>query len=363
MGLSSKKRKYLAVLFALVFGAAFTLILFLPYPRNVCPGADRYTVHWADGSTTEENFAEALSRAVGVTEEGEVLLQRDAVFGSYAGGNGLKEAVRTLESGELGPMLAMNVPPGRLERAALYRAYGNRLYFDSGDWFRFNAEKVVPAGIGKADTVFFTGGELDASRLLLTGAGTLIVGDLAGFSYKSVYGTAVRIEGKSRYAVQNGAVVDRTLGGILAACEPLATDIIVPDVAAAARGALLPAREPVSVSLPFVGSGPVAAGDGFHGELGYLFTEGEAYSVPSSLKKVRVRGGALVAFAFYHCPYLEEIDACGVDPSKIGRQAFDGLPSLGYLHTPRADVALSDSEEFTSYVAECGCTVYERKVI
>ena len=363
MGLSTKKRRYVTFFAALLFGAAFAFVLFLPYPKNIGLRTDTYTVHWSDGSRTEESFADALSCVIGVTEDGEILLQRGALFGTYVGENYLKEAVRILEEGELAPMLAMDFPFNRLESAALFRAYGDRLCFDTGEWLRFNGEKVVLTEIGRAGTVFFTGGTLSASLLIPTGAERLILGDLAEFSYQTVYGTSVRIEGKSRYIVENGAVIDTSLGKIFAAGEPLATDIVVPDVTVAAQGALLPARELVSVSLPFVGSGPVAAGERFYGELGYLFSEGEEYFVPATLKRVRVRGGALISFAFYHCPDLEEIDACGVDPLDIESEAFEGLPSLRYLHTPRADVKLTDSEKFTTYVAECGCTIYERKEV
>lgn len=359
--MTPKKRKYVSIFLAFLFGIGFAAVLFLPYPKWLGTGSDTYTVKWSDGSVTEESYADALSCLDGIAENGDILLKRDALFGTYVSDFCVKEAISVLESGELAPMLSMSFPFNRLEAAALYHVYADLLYFDTGDWFRFDGERVVPTEIAKAQRVFFTGGELPASLLLLTEATTLTVGDLAEFSYKTIYGTSVTVEGKTRYIVENNAIIDTRLGGTFIAGQPLATEIYVPDVPVAARGALLPCRELVSVDLPFVGSGPVAAGELYHGELGYLFTEGEEYYVPASLKRVTVRGGALISFAFYHFPDLEEIDACGVDPAPIERQAFEGLPSLKRLHTPRADVTLTDPEKFTTYVAECGCTIYERK--
>ena len=361
MGLKARTRKWVALLVAVLFGIGFAAVLFLPYPERIGTEKDSYAVLWSDGSVTEESYASACALLAGISEEGDILFSRGTLKGTYAGGEDLRAARAVLEEGTLLPMLTMDLPLDRLERAALYDVYADMLYYDTDDWFAFNGEKVALCGIGKAETVFFTGGELRASVLSLTEAKTLIVGDDAELSYETLYGTSVRVRGKTRYIVENGAIVDSLLGGTLTAGEPLAADVFVPDVAVCAQGALLPCRGLVSLSLPFVGSGPVAAGEGFFGELGYLFSEGEAYFVPQTLKRVEVRGGALVSFAFYHCPSLEEIDACGVDPSDIERQAFDGLGSLRYLHTPRADVTLENAAKFTTYVAECGCTVYERR--
>lgn len=359
MELNAKTRKWGAFFLALLFGIGFTAVLFLPYPRSVGAGSERYRILWSDGTVTEESYASACSLLGGIGENGDIIFGKDALIGTYTSENGLKTAREILENGELPPMLTMDLPLNRLACAALCRVYADRLYYDSDEWFAYNGEKVALCGIGKAETVFFSGGELSASELLLTEAETLIVGDGADLSYKTLYGTSVRVVGKKRYLVENGAIVDTSLGGILTAAEPLAAEIFVPDVAVCAAGALLPCRGLVSLSLPFVGSGPVAAGDAFHGELGYLFSEGDKFFVPRSLKSVAVRGGALISFAFYDCPYLEEIDACGVDPKNIEPQAFAGLGSLKRLHTPRAEIELTG--EFTTRTAECGCTIYERK--
>ena len=217
-------------------------------------------------------------------------------------------------------MLSMDVALSRLESAALFREYGDMLYYDAGDFFAFDGERVKPTAIGVAEKVFFTGGELTGALLVRTEAQTLVIGDDADFSYKTLYGTAATAEGRNRYRIAGGAIVDTSLGGIFAAGQPLFEEIAVPDVAVCARGALLPCKKLLSLSLPFVGSGPVAAGEEYVGELGYLFTEGQDYFVPDTLKQVTVRGGALVSFAFYHCPALEEIDACGVDPALIERR-------------------------------------------
>ncbi len=354
-----KGRKWLLAVLALLLAAVYIALLFLPYPRAVEFPRDSYRVVWSDGSVTEENFASAASLLDGVGENGEILLRRDGLTGSCFDVENVKAAREILEGGELALMLSMDFSLDRLGSAALYHVYGGTLYFDAGDWFAFTGERAELTQIRKAGRVFFTGGDLAASALLSTEASTLIVGDLAEFSYKTIDGTAVTVEGRTRYLTVDGAIVDAELGGSLAAGQPLATQISVPDVAASKLGALLPCKRLVSLDLPFLGSGPVAAGEKFRGELGYLFTDGNAYFVPDTLKRVRVRGGALISFAFYACASLEEIDACGVDPDAIERQAFAGLENLRTLHTPQKDVVLTG--EFVSHTAACGCTVYERK--
>lgn len=360
MELSAKTRKWGAVLLALLFGIGFAAVLFLPYPKEVGAGNDVYTIRWSDGSTTSERYGDAVSCLQGLTSGGDVLLEKEGKTGTYVSENAEKEGIAALEAGDLLPMLTMG-PFSRLFSAALYRVYVDRLYFSEDEWFRFDGEKVVPSAIGKAGTVFVSDGKLPASLLISTEATKLILGDLAEFSYETIYGTKVSVEGKTRYIVENGAIVDTDPVAGLVAGEPLASRIVVPDVPVCEEGALLPCRQLTELDLPFVGSGPVAAGELFYGELGYLFTEGGEYFVPKSLTRVRVRGGALVSFAFYHCPSVEEIDACGVAADAIEKQAFAGLPALKRLHTPRADVELSDPEKFTTYVADCGCTVYEIK--
>lgn len=363
MGSNVKTRRYVAILLAALFVLGYAAVLFLPYPKAVGLQEEKYSVAWSDGSVTEDSFSDAYACLSGITDTGDILLEKEEKFGTYVSKNGMKAAVATLKNAELAPMLAMEVSVDRLERAALFRAFGDTLWFDAGDWFCFDGERVAltsPTAQTTASTVVYTGGTLLGSLLAATQAEKLIVGDLADFSYRTLLGTAVHVEGKTRYIVENGVILDTALSRTLVACEPLSTEVFVPDVVAAARGALLPAKELTFVDLPFVGSGPVAAGEKFNGQFAYLFTEGEAYHVPSSLKKVRVRGGELISFAFYGCPDVEEIDACGVDPYDIERQAFSGLTSLKYLHTPRADVDLSELGKFVSHVADCGCTVYEK---
>ena len=361
MELSAKIRKWGTFFLALLFGIGYAAVLFLPYPKEVGAGNDVYAVRWSDGSETSERYGDAVPYLQGFTKKGDVFLEKEGKIGTYVCENDAKAARDALENGELLSLLTIEPPASRLARAALYRAYAGRLYYDAGDWFRFNGEKVALSGIGKAETVFLTGGELPASLLIATEATKLIVGDLAEFSHGTIYGTKVFVEGKTRYIVENGAIVDSAPVPRLVAGEPLASRIVVPDVPVCEEGALLPCRQLIELDLPFVGSGPVAAGELFYGELGCLFAEDGEYFVPESLKSVRVRGGTLVSYAFYRCPSVEEIDACGVSADEIERQAFAGLSSLRRLHTPRADVELSDPEKFTTYVADCGCTIYEIK--
>ena len=272
----------------------------------------------------------------------------------------MKEAISDLKNGDLAPMLAMGYDLDRLERAALFHVYGNTLYYDEGDLFSFNGERVVFLDtVKKAERVMVTGGSLPASVLLLTEAETLVVGDRAELSHRTLDGTSVKVEGRGRYATEEGAILDTSLGKSLVAGQPLAEAICVPDVAACKQGALLPCRNLVRLELPFVGSGPVAAGDLFHGELGYLFSDGGNYAIPATLTEVKIRGGVLVSTAFYACRQIESVDACGVPRGNIERDAFAGLESLRYLHTPREDVTLQGN--FSARKAPCGCTIYERR--
>lgn len=362
MGMSRKKRTYIAVLTAFVFVALFALVLFLPYPKAVGAQNDEYTVTWSDGSSARESYFSALSSFTGFSEEGDLCFFREGKFGSAEGSLSLKTAKTALDSGKIAPLMGNNMNFTRLESAALYRVYADTLYSRDGEWYRFDGKNVVSVMSDVAGTVFLAEGELTASALNRTGAGHLILGDGAEPSYRTLWGTSVTVEGRDRYFVENGAIVSRDLGGALRAAEPLQTSVRVPDVGFCDMGALLPCENLVSLSLPFLGNLPTYSETVHQGELGYLFSDGVEYYIPDTLKRVEVRGGHVTSFAFYRCHDLEEIDVSKVDPEEIEPQAFLGLDSLQVLYVPRGDIILTDAEDFTlSYDASRACYVYTRK--
>lgn len=362
MGLSGKKRTYIAVLIAVLFIIGFALVLFLPYPKAVGRENDGYLVAWSDGSSARESYFSALSSFTGFSEEGDLCFARDGSIGSTEGSLALKAVKTALDSGEISSLVNTDMNFSRLESAALYRVYADTLYSCKGEWFRFDGKNAVSVSNDVAGKVFLAEGELSASALNNTGASLLILGDGAEPSYKTLRGTFVSVEGRNRYFVENGAVVSRDLGHCLRAAEPLATSVRVPDVGFCDMGALLPCERLVSLSIPFLGNLPTYSETVYQGELGYLFSDGEEYFIPETLRRVEVRGGHVTSFAFYRCHKLEEIDVSRVDPDEIEPQAFLGLESLKVLYAPRGDVLLSNAEEFTAaYDAERACFVYKRK--
>ena len=132
----------------------------------------------------------------------------------------------------------------------------------------------------------------------------------------------------------------------------------MPDADFADVGALLACTDLEEVTVPFVGSSKTGAGSSFEGEFAYLFLNGARFEVPSSLKKITVTGGELIAFAFYGCSDVRYISACGLAAEDVSPQAFLGCSSLEQLHSPREDVLLSG--EFTQERLPCGCMLFVR---
>lgn len=363
MELTQKQRKWGSVLLAILFGIGFTLVLFLPFPKALQGTSGEYPILWSDGNSRIESYASAYGAFTGFTAEGNLLFGRNGLTGVLQSSEDMKEIKRALDEGDVDPLILADGELSPLESAALFKEYADTLYYCADTWLSFNGERLAPATDIHAEKVFLTDGEISATSLSLSGAELLILGDDADFSADALVGTRVRVEGRGRYRVENGAVILTEIAGSLKAGEPLAENLYIPDVGYCFMGALRPCQSLVSLSVPFLGNLPMKeAGDlTIQGELGYLFTDGHDYFIPDSLKRVEIRGGYLTSYAFYRCHGVEEINACGVSPENIERQAFVGADHLRYLHTPRADVVLDHAEEFTSYVADCGCTVYERK--
>ncbi|MGN1062443.1 MAG: hypothetical protein ACI4RO_04870 [Candidatus Scatosoma sp.] len=351
------KRGFRAAGLALAF--LCVAALFLPVFGRESVAEERYLTEWSDGTRTSENYDGAYRALQGLTSAGNVLLLRDKRTGEIAGSDELRSAVAVFETGTLGQLYEMRPSLNRIERAALWKEYGGRVYCDL-DLYRWTGERVERAASCVGEEFVLLAGGVSSSVLAESGAETLFVKKDAEIGSSALTGTAVKeIVAEAPYAAEEGALFLDTSGGRrLIAAVPSATDLFVGDCGFADEGALLCCGEIVSLSLPFLGNASSSEFTGYAGEFAFLFRSAGKYSVPACLRRVRVRGGEMISHAFFSCPFVEEVNACGVDPEKIASDAFSDLRSLRLLHTPQADVLLPGG--FTSYVAPCGCTVYKR---
>lgn len=349
-------KKYLMPVLAVLLLGVYTAVLLFPYPHHAEPDEEIYLCDIGD-RVIELRYSEAYSSLIGFDEEGRLLLERDGERGTIETGEEIKEAVRVLREGELAELLSLRTGGTRLERTALFLVFGERLYFDSGDWFSYTGEKVVLSERRETREVVFVGGTLTGNELIPTGAKTLYLLPRAEFTSETLLGTEADVVAYPPYLTEGGAVFKDGIGGrrLLSGLPSVAEADIVCDYAD--EGALLPCKKLERLTISFAGSSPSGVGTEFRGELGYLFLSGEIYSVPETLKRVKITGGVIMPTAFYGCGGIEEIDLCGVDPAVISPQAFEGL-SLSLLHCPLADAPLKGNYQKT--IAPCGCTVYEK---
>ncbi len=346
----------------LLCGSAFTL--FLPLPEQVATEKRGYTCVWEEGEPTEETYASVLSDYYGLTET-EILLVRNGVTGRIALSDRAKATVAAFEQAELADLLSLDkegLSPA--ERGAIYRAYGNVLYYD-GDAFAWNGEEFARSSRKRMEKVVLLSDNLPKELLKECGAGTLAVRAEAKLTADRLLGSTVSaLEAELPYVARESALYLQTAAGErLVAVLPAVTELTVEGCAFIDEGALTACRGLTSLSLPFVGNSGYPSAKEFVGELGVLFGKDEkgAYAVPDCLKKVSVSGGSIVSYAFYGCDGLEEINACGVSWWDISREAFTGLPSLKRLITPRYSVTLTG--EFEKSKLDCGCTQYVRKEV
>ena len=319
-------------------------------------GGETYRCVWSDGAVTTESYSSAYAALYGM-DEGGVVLYRDGKLGRIAARNA--SLCAALETGSLNEILYRSAENAmRIERAALYRTYSKRIWYE-GDFFVWNGERVERARRATGEELVLLSGGISARTLQNTGVKTVYL--RAGAEVKANTFSATRVEtvyAQPPYAANGGAVYFTSAGGkrLISALGTVKTLALDADLSYVDEGALLSCTELEALSLPFVGNAADSAGSAFIGELAYLFSDGKEYLIPASLKRVMVTGGTLVSHAFYRCDNLYEIDACGVEEENISSSAFDGLPALRVLHSPK-ELSLSG---FTSSVADCGCTVYTR---
>ncbi len=349
-------KKWVTALIAVAVGAVYCALLFWPYPKRIDVPSERYLCYFEDGSKEELDYGEACRYLAGVSEEGDILLLRNGVSGMVSANSAMREAVRILEHADTAELIYHDFDVGRLGRAALLHAFGDRLYCDGDEFYAYTGVRVTRTSVRSAKE-FRLLGKLPADALRCTGAILLHVYSRAELDPAALTGTSVTITADPPYVVREGGLYLETVSGVrLVAAEPDMTQLHVENYAFADMGALLPCRSLCSLDLPFLGSDAYGGTESV-GELAYLFCLDGGYFVPDTLKKLRVRGGTVTETAFYACHSLEEIDLCGVNAEKIERRAFSGL-DLKLLHTPRADVLLTGS--YDSFTAPCGCTVYRK---
>lgn len=357
---NDRLKRFLCTALAAAMALSCAFLLFVPLPRRVGSAREEiYVCVWEDGSVSEESFYSAYPLLTGIGGDGSLIIGEERTA-KIATGEQFAFARSVLESGGLAELLSLKVALPRLERVALWHAYGSRIWY-SGECFAFTGERVTRADLFPAAEFVLLSDKVSAGTLAKTGAATLYLRSEAEFTAETLLGTAVEeVFAEPPYSSADGAVYLSSAGGVrLLAGVPSARTLKVSGNDYADEGALLPCTRLEEISLPFVGNAPVGIGSDFRGEFAYLFSDGSDYFVPDSLKRIEVTGGVLVSHAFYRCGSVEEICACGVSPASVDRAAFVDCTSLRVLHTPNADVELP-AGTFTSHIASCGCTVYVR---
>lgn len=359
MGLTrSKVFRAVAVTVGAMIALRCLFALFLSR-KQVGTNEERFFCTWEDGTTTEEDFSDTYTALYG-NEGSDVALAQDGLMGKIEGSSAFQRILSVVESGTLADLLTLEGTDDRMEQAALARLLSGKLWVADGEAFRYDG-RFSPSDFCPAEEIILLSGEITAEQVQKIGATRLDLRASAQVSFASFVGTAIcEVKASPPYLFEDGALYSRSESGRrLISALPDAVSLTL-DYAYIDEGALVPCKFVTSLDLPFIGSATSDMAAGFDGGLTYLFSAGSAHFFPSTLQTVRVRGGSLVAHAFYQFVALTEIDACGVDPSKIAQNAFIDCPNLVLLHSPRADVVLSG--QFTSYLAECGCTVYEGKI-
>lgn len=244
----------------------------------------------------------------------------------------------------------------RLERAALTRKFGRRLWYD-GDWFCWEGMRMHRTRTETADETVLISGEVPSGVLKKTQTKTLILGGGAEISANDFCGSAVdKVIASPPYIFSGNALYAESVGGKrLIAALPSVEVLHLEDAVVFEEGALSPCTHIKELSLPFVGNFADGNASSFRGELKYLFGENVQ---PTDLQSVKVRDGVLVSHAFLGCPSLCTIDVCGVVAENISPSAFLGLDQLRSVHSPRKDIMLNGT--YLSYPAPCGCTVFEK---
>ncbi len=339
------------------FCVVVCLFLLLPFPFRDA-GGETYRCAWSDGTVTTESYTSAYAALYGIDEDG-VVLYRDGKLGKLT--VGITSVYSVLESGNLGEILSCVFEGGaRIEKAALYRTFSGRVWYADG-FFVWTGDRVERAERAEGNELVLLDGSISSETLRSTNASTVYLRASAEVTADMFWGTGVKeVYALPPYFASGGAVYLKTAGGtrLLTALGSVETLAIDPAVDFMDEGALLSCERLKTLTLPFAGNMKESAGSAFCGEIAYLFSDGREYFVPGTLERIEVTGGILGPDAFYRLDSLREINVCGVAEENISPAAFQGLPALELLHSPKK-VTL---EGFTSMAADCGCTVYTKIV-
>lgn len=339
-----------------IFLTACLFCLFLPLPKKISNN-ETYDCVWADGSVTKESYSSAYKSLAGMDGES-VILSREGLTGKIESEAGAVYAA--LKSGNLAEILECTLAGTRIDSAALYREFSNRVWYN-GDYYVWTGSKIERVSRAERGEIVFWEGNVTPRILRETNATTVYLRAGASISASSFIESKVeKVYAEAPYQENGGAVYLNTAGGkrLLAALSGIQELVLDEDLAFADEGALLACQALTSLTVPFAGSARSPYGTDYKGEFAHLFSDGKEYRVPETLTRVTVTGGRIIPYAFYACPNLKEIDACTVPEGEISKTAFSGLTSLETLHTPKRDVLLTGN--FTSYTATCGCTIYTR---
>lgn len=333
--------------------ALFVLLSALPFPREA-GRAESFFCEWENGEVTEETYASASALLAGISDEG-ILLKREDLLGTVRD----EEAVRVcgiLQGGSLFDLLTLDMgATSDLGRLALFREEGQTLYLADGERYRFTGSAVE-----RTEEVFCKKADLLSGRpgsgfLAESGAAELVVGGSAEIAASDLVGSAVvSVRGRAPYASENGALLLDTPSGRRLVLAVGGGTLVLPDSDYADEGALSACAGLVELDLPYVGASKRGKDPGMFARL--FVWEGE-YRVPETLRAVRVRGGSLGEFAFYACPHLESVDACGLNAEDVSERAFSDMVGWKTLHVPRL-VEVSGDYELSRL--PCGCYRYDR---
>ncbi len=354
-----KRKKILFLIVGAVLSAVCILSLFLPFPKAAARAEENYLCLWEDGRETFESYASAFSMLQGIGEEGSIELKQGTHVGRITPGEDFSIYNDALSKGSLLDLLLLgNGALSRIERAALYRAYGRTAYY-SVDAFRYTGDKVVRENFEHPEAVVLLSGTLEKNYLARTEAKELRLAAEAEFSADRLLGSRVaKITADAPYYAENDLLYFEVAGQRrLLAAVPTTTKLTVGDCDYVDKGALAACTQLEELTLPFAGNAKRNFGSSYDGTFAWLFSS-DAFLVPKTLKKVRILGGQLVSRCFYACPELEEVDVCNLSAEDVSDDAFADMVGWKCIHSPNGNLILTGN--YTKRIAPCGCTVFER---
>lgn len=361
----TQKKKHIVFRCAALSAAALYVLfgvasLFAPLPV-LFPSAGReaYSCVWERRGETSETYFSAYS-ALERAEADAIVLQRAGERGRVLPTEEYRRAYAVLDGGNLGELYKLSPNPSRLEKAALWRAFGDRVWYDGG-YFIWNGERIAVSGAEKRERFVLLNGSVSARTVIAAEAKLLDVRADAELLAPALLGTEIEeFVAEEPYASDGRALYLHTAGGTrLIAGAPAARSLTVCGNEFADEGALAQCERLEELAVPFAGNTLYTHTEAYRGEFACLFTVRGEYCVPLSLKRVTVTGGKLTSFAFYACPQIKEFNVCGLAAEDISDSAFLSCEGWEKIHCPNAKIRLPSA--YMKSLLPCGCTLFERK--